>query len=229
MDSVTRFALAQREVGLAAGEPPARAGTRRASSRCSRACWSGRGPAPASITALYTVLVEGGDMDEPIADATRAILDGHMVLTAWSPAPGATRRSTCCESVSRLVGEIVTPELALAGQRLRSALAVLREKEDLVAIGAYQPGSDPALDTALAHRAQIEDFLRQSVNERSTPEQADTQLLELAASLAGEATFGPEDIPDGEEVTAERIDPGASAAANVAAEVPAIPALGLSI
>jgi flagellum-specific ATP synthase len=230
MDSVTRFAMAQREVGLAIGEPPATRGyTPSVFALLPRLLERAGTSASGSITGLYTVLVDGDDMNEPIADATRAILDGHVVLTRSLAHAGHYPAIDVLESVSRLVGEIVTPELALAGQRLRGALAVLREKEDLVAIGAYQPGSDPTLDTALAHRASIEDFLRQSVGERSTPEQADTQLLELAASLAGEAAFSPEDIPDGEEVTAERIDSGAAPAANVAAEIPAIPALGLRI
>jgi flagellum-specific ATP synthase len=230
MDSVTRFAMAQREVGLAIGEPPATRGyTPGVFALLPRLLERAGTSAGGSITGLYTVLVDGDDMNEPIADATRAILDGHVVLTRSLAHAGHYPAIDVLESVSRLVGEIVTPELALAGQRLRGALAVLREKEDLVAIGAYQPGSDPSLDTAPAHRASIDDFLRQPVSQRSTPGQADTQLLELAASLAGEAAFGPGDIPEGEEVTAERIHPGAAASANVAAAVPAIPALGLSI
>ena len=230
MDSVTRFAMAQREVGLAIGEPPATRGyTPSVFALLPRLLERAGTSTSGSITGLYTVLVDGDDMNEPIADATRAILDGHVVLTRSLAHAGHYPAIDVLESVSRLVGEIVTPELAIAGQRLRAALAVLREKEDLVAIGAYQPGSDSALDTALAHRGSIEGFLRQSVGERSTPEQADMQLLELAASLAGKALFSPEDIPEGEEVTAERIDPDAAASANVAAAVPAIPALGLSI
>jgi flagellum-specific ATP synthase len=230
MDSVTRFAMAQREVGLAIGEPPATRGyTPSVFALLPRLLERAGTSEAGSITGLYTVLVDGDDMNEPIADATRAILDGHVVLTRSLAHAGHYPAVDVLESVSRLVGEIVTPELALAGQRLRGALAVLREKEDLVAIGAYQSGSDPSLDTALAHRASIEGFLRQSVDERSTPEQADEQLLELAASLAGETIFSSEDIPDGEEVTAERIDASAAPAVNVAAVVPAIPALGLSI
>ncbi|HEY5288081.1 MAG TPA: FliI/YscN family ATPase [Solirubrobacteraceae bacterium] len=230
MDSVTRFAMAQREVGLAIGEPPATRGyTPSVFALLPRLLERAGTSTSGSITGLYTVLVDGDDMNEPIADATRAILDGHVVLTRSLAHAGHYPAIDVLQSVSRLVGEIVPPEIAAAGQRLRSALAVLHEKEDLVAIGAYQPGSDSALDTALAHRTQIEGFLRQSVNERSTPEQADTQLLELAASLTGEDASGPVDIADGEEITAEHIDPGATQAGNVAAEVPAIPALGLSI
>ncbi|HEX4115537.1 MAG TPA: FliI/YscN family ATPase [Solirubrobacteraceae bacterium] len=230
MDSVTRFAMAQREVGLAIGEPPATRGyTPSVFALLPRLLERAGTSSSGSITGLYTVLVDGDDMNEPVADAVRAILDGHVVLTRSLAHAGHYPAIDVLHSVSRLVGEIVTPELAVAGQRLRAALAMLREKEDLVAIGAYQPGSDPSLDTALAHRAQIEDFLRQSVDERSTPDQADMQLLELAASLAGQSAFGNEDIPEGEEVTAERVDPNVEPSANVAVEVPAIPALGLSI
>ncbi len=244
MDSVTRFAMAQREVGLAIGEPPATRGyTPSVFALLPRLLERAGTSASGSITGLYTVLVDGDDMNEPIADATRAILDGHVVLTRSLAHAGHYPAIDVLESVSRLVGEIVTPELALAGQRLRGALAVLREKEDLVAIGAYQAGSDPALDTALAHRARIEGFLRQSVNERTLPEDADARLLELAASLAGEPTgalagepaLSAADIPDAEELTAERIDHNAPSSAPdptvvpVAAETPAIPALGLSI
>ncbi len=230
MDSVTRFAMAQREVGLAIGEPPATRGyTPSVFALLPRLLERAGTSTSGSITGLYTVLVDGDDMNEPIADATRSILDGHVVLTRSLAHAGHYPAIDVLQSVSRLVGEIVSPEVAAAGQRLRAALAVLREKEDLVAIGAYQPGSDPALDTALVHRSRIEDFLRQPVDERSLPEDADARLLELAASLAGEPTLSAEDIPEAEEVTAERIDPGALAPVPVAVEAPAIPALGLSI
>ncbi len=240
MDSVTRFAMAQREVGLAIGEPPATRGyTPSVFAMLPRLLERAGTSTSGSITGLYTVLVDGDDMNEPIADATRAILDGHVVLTRSLAHAGHYPAIDVLQSVSRLVSEIVPPPVAAAGQRLRSALAVLHEKEDLVAIGAYQPGSDPSLDKALAHRVRIEGFLRQPVDQRSLPDEADAQLLELAASLAGEATLSPEDISEAEEVTAERFDASAgttttaaaaaAAAANVAAEVPAIPALGLSI
>ncbi len=156
MDSVTRFAMAQREVGLAIGEPPATRGYTpervRAAAAAARAC---RHRARAARSpALYTVLVDGDDMNEPIADAVRSILDGHVVLTRSLAHAGHYPAIDVLQSVSRLVGEIVSAEVALAGQQLRAALAVLREKEDLVSIGAYKHGSDPALDAALAHRAQ---------------------------------------------------------------------------
>ncbi len=236
MDSVTRFAMAQREVGLAIGEPPATRGyTPSVFALLPRLLERAGTSTSGSITGLYTVLVDGDDMNEPIADATRSILDGHVVLTRSLAHAGHYPAIDVLQSVSRLVGEIVSPEVANAGQRLRAALAVLRDKEDLVAIGAYQPGSDPALDIALAHRTRIEEFLRQPVDERSLPGDADARLLELAASLAGEPTMSAEDVPEAEEVTAERIDPGlpppalGSTVLPVAAEAPAIPALGLSI
>ncbi len=226
MDSVTRFAMAQREVGLAIGEPPATRGYTPSvfamlPRLLERAGTSSRG----SITALYTVLVDGDDMNEPIADAVRSILDGHVVLTRSLAHAGHYPAIDVLASVSRLVGEIVSPEVADAGQQLRAALAVLRDKEDLVSIGAYQPGSDPVLDVALAHRSRIEGFLRQPVRERSDPQHADARLLELAASLAEQLHGYSAEIPDAEEVPADEVAPampGDSLA-------PAIPALGLSI
>jgi flagellum-specific ATP synthase len=235
MDSVTRFAMAQREVGLAIGEPPATRGyTPSVFALLPRLLERAGTSTSGSITGLYTVLVDGDDMNEPIADAVRSILDGHVVLTRSLAHAGHYPAIDVLQSVSRLIGEIVSPQIAHAGRRLRAALAVLREKEDLVAIGAYQPGGDPDLDVALAHRARIESFLRQSVDDPSLPEEADMRLLELAASLAGETTLSAEDIPDAEEVTAERIDPVAppdsvAPPVSVAPDVPAIPALGLGI
>jgi flagellum-specific ATP synthase len=236
MDSVTRFAMAQREVGLAIGEPPATRGYTPSvfallPRLLERAGTSARG----SITALYTVLVDGDDMSEPIADAVRSILDGHVVLTRSLAHAGHYPAIDVLSSVSRLIGEIVSPEVERAGQQLRAALAVLREKEDLVAIGAYNPGSDPALDAALAHRALIERFLRQPVHERSEPAQTDARLLELAASLEDELADASGQIADAEEVADEAHTPARAGAAQYAAAAgaaggsPAIPALGLSI
>ena len=228
MDSVTRFAMAQREVGLAIGEPPATRGFTPSvfallPRLLERAGTSARG----SITGLYTVLVDGDDMNEPIADAVRSILDGHVVLTRSLAHAGHYPAVDVLQSVSRLIGEISSPEIEQAGQRLRAALAVLRDKEDLVSIGAYQPGSDPALDVALAHRARIERFLRQPVHDRSDPLRTDAQLLELGTSLASELERASGEIPDAEEVTPE--NDGAGTAPAYEAGPPAIPALGLGI
>jgi flagellum-specific ATP synthase len=227
MDSVTRLAIAQREVGLAIGEPPATRGyTPSVFALLPRLLERAGTSTTGSITGLYTVLVDGDDMNEPIADAVRSILDGHVVLTRSLAHAGHYPAIDILGSVSRLIGEIVSPQVQQAGQRLRSALAVLHEKEDLVSIGAYQPGSDPALDVALSHRPQIERFLRQPVHERSDPQQTDARLLELGDSLASELERLGGEIPDAEEVIPER-DLGAARAE--ASGEPAIPALGLGI
>jgi len=230
MDSVTRFAMAQREVGLAIGEPPATRGyTPSVFALLPRLLERAGTSTSGSITALYTVLVDGDDMNEPIADAVRSILDGHIVLTRSLAHAGHYPAIDVLESVSRLVGEIVSPEVAGAGQLLRAALAVLREKEDLVSIGAYQPGSDPALDIALAHRAQIEGFLRQPVHERSDPHETDALLLELGASLDSRAAPRSEGPPDAEVLYGEQVSDVPAQTFIGAADVPAIPALGLSL
>jgi flagellum-specific ATP synthase len=228
MDSVTRFAMAQREVGLAIGEPPATRGyTPSVFALLPRLLERAGTSTAGSITALYTVLVDGDDMNEPIADAARSILDGHVVLSRSLAHAGHYPAIDVLQSVSRLVGEIVSPEVEQAGQRLRSALAVLREKEDLVAIGAYQPGTDRQLDAALAHRTRIESFLRQPVHERSDPLQGDQRLLDLASSL--QEAFADHEITDAEEVPPLGAPAAALNAAAAADTAPAIPALGLSI
>jgi flagellum-specific ATP synthase len=204
MDSVTRFAMAQREVGLAIGEPPATRGYTPSvfallPRLLERAGTSDRG----SITGLYTVLVDGDDMNEPIADAVRSILDGHVVLTRSLAHAGHYPAIDVLHSVSRLIGEIVTPEVREAGERLRTALAAYREKEDLISIGAYQAGTDPILDAAIGLRPAIDAFLKQRVNEPCAVEQADAQLLSLAHELvrrlpmAGEVLDGPPAQPAG--------------------------------
>ncbi len=184
MDSVTRFAMAQREVGLAIGEPPATRGYTPSvfallPKLLERAGTSERG----SITALYTVLVDGDDMNEPIADAVRSILDGHVVLTRSLAHAGHYPAIDVLQSVSRLVGEIVTPSVRAAGQTLRTALAAYREKEDLISIGAYRAGTDPILDAAIQCRQDMNAFLRQAVDEPTGVLDADAQLEALADAL----------------------------------------------
>jgi flagellum-specific ATP synthase len=182
MDSVTRFAMAQREVGLAIGEPPATRGyTPSVFALLPKLLERSGTSAKGSITGLYTVLVDGDDMNEPIADAVRAILDGHVVLSRHLAHAGHYPAIDVLQSVSRLVGEIVTPEVRLGGQELRRLLAALRDKEDLISIGAYQPGSDPTVDSALAKREAIQRFLQQTVDYSSTAEEADAGLLALVA------------------------------------------------
>jgi type III secretion protein N (ATPase) len=167
LDSVTRFARAQREVGLAAGEPPARRGyppsvfamLPRLLER------SGQG-ARGSITALYTVLVEGGDMDEPIADEVRGILDGHVVMDRALAARGRYPAVDPTVSLSRVMDAVVKPEHRDAARRLRALVATYEQKRDLVVLGAYAKGSDKDLDDALARMPRIEQFLRQSPHDR---------------------------------------------------------------
>jgi flagellum-specific ATP synthase len=201
MDSVTRFATAQREIGLAIGEPPATRGYTPSVFALLPRLLERAGTSPqGSITGLYTVLVDGDDMNEPIADAVRSILDGHIVLTRSLAHAGHYPAIDLLQSVSRLTGEIVAPEIAAAGQRLRGALAALREKEDLISIGAYHSGSDPLLDAALEHRPRIDAFLRQAVIEPSRPSDSDLGLLDISDSLERSLAQRSGEILDAEEV-----------------------------
>src|SRR4051812_13734662 len=193
MDSVTRFAMAQREVGLAIGEPPATRGyTPSVFALLPKLLERSGTSAKGSITGLYTVLVDGDDMNEPIADAVRAILDGHVVLSRHLAHAGHYPAIDILQSVSRLVGEIVTPEVRQGGQELRRLLSALRDKEDLISIGAYQPGSDPTVDSALAKREAIDRFLQQTVDYSSSAEEADAGLLSLVADSYVEDPHGYE-------------------------------------
>ena len=180
MDSVTRFAMAQREVGLAIGEPPATRGYTPSVFALLPKLLERSGTArTGSITGLYTVLVDGDDMNEPIADAVRSILDGHIVLSRHLAHAGHYPAVDVLASVSRLVGEVTSPETREAATEVRKLLAAYRDKEDLIAIGAYQPGSDPVADAAIAARPAILDFLRQRQDDPSDAAGADALLGEL--------------------------------------------------
>ena len=130
------------------------------------------------------MLVDGDDMNEPIADAVRSILDGHVVLSRDLAHAGHYPAIDVLASVSRLVGEVVTPDVRAAGNEVRQLMAAYSEKADLIAIGAYQPGTDPLTDAAIAAREPIDGFLRQAVEDRSTAEEADAALSQLTL-LAG--------------------------------------------
>jgi type III secretion protein N (ATPase) len=162
VDSVTRCARALREVGLAAGEPPARRGYPPSVfamlPRLLERAGQGKN---GSITAIYTVLVEGSDMDEPIADEVRGILDGHIVLDRAIAARGRYPAVDVTVSLSRVMDAIVTKEHREAARRLRALVAAHEAKRDLVALGAYSHGKDKELDDAISHMARIEAFLRQ--------------------------------------------------------------------
>jgi flagellum-specific ATP synthase len=180
MDSVTRFAMAQREIGLAIGEPPATRGyTPSVFALLPRLLErSGMGERGA-ITALYTVLVEGDDMNEPIADAVRGILDGHIVLSRALAHFNHYPAIDVLESVSRLVRDVCTAaEVELAG-RAREHLALYRKHEDLIAIGAHQAGANPALDHAIALHAPLRDFMRQSVSDRAARSDTYARLKQI--------------------------------------------------
>jgi FliI/YscN family ATPase len=170
MDSLTRFAMAQREVGLAAGEPPTAKGyppsvfamlpglLERAGNV------SGRG----GITGIYTVLVEGDDITEPISDATRAILDGHIVLDRALAARNHYPAIDVLGSVSRIMPDVTDVQHRLKAAKVRTWLATLRDTEDLISVGAYVPGSSPRIDEALSKRDALDAFLRQPQDVTST-------------------------------------------------------------
>jgi flagellum-specific ATP synthase len=181
MDSLTRVATAQREVGLSAGEPPATRGFPPSAfavlpKLLERAGQSDVG----SITALYTVLVEGGDHDEPVADSARSLLDGHVVLSRDLATTGHFPSVDVLESVSRLTGAVTTPAQRGDAARLRALLAAHRDAKDLVEIGAYAPGSNPLVDRALALRPHLDAFLRQATDDVTPLELTWTRLAELA-------------------------------------------------
>ena len=190
MDSLTRFALAQREIGLAAGEPPTTRGYPPSvfallPKLLERAGRSQRG----SITALYTVLVEADDPNEPISDAVRGLLDGHIWLSRKLASRGHYPAVDILESLSRLMPEVATEEQTQAAFILRELLAAHRDNEDLISIGAYREGSNPTVDLAIRMMDPISSFLRQKIEEGCSLEEARTglgQLRQLAAGLLAE-------------------------------------------
>lgn len=185
MDSVTRFCMAQREIGLAVGEPPTTRGFTPSvfamlPKLLERAGTSGRG----SITGLYTVLVEGDDFNEPIADASRSILDGHIVLSRDLAAENHYPAIDVLGSVSRVMSDVVPKEQAAAAGWLREMLATYRRARDLINIGAYAAGSNPKIDEAVARIDQINAFLRQDVTFRQSFASTVGQLVQLARPRA---------------------------------------------
>jgi FliI/YscN family ATPase len=162
MDSVTRLAMAQREIGLAAGEPPSQKGyTPSVFNLLPKVLERAGNFRKGSITGFFTVLVEGDDFNEPIADAVRSILDGHIILSRALAGEGHYPAIDVLQSVSRLTSAIAGPGQREAGRKLRQALAAYREAEDLIRLGAYSAGSDPVLDAAIRLRPEMLEFLRQ--------------------------------------------------------------------
>lgn len=182
MDSVTRFARAQREVGLAIGEPPARAGFPPSvfatlPKLLERAGNSDKG----SITAFYTVLVEGDDMTEPVADEVRSILDGHIILSRELAARGHFPAIDVLRSASRVMTAVATPDHLKVAQKMKEIIANYEKNRDLILLGAYKRGSDPRVDEALEKYPTVEAFLKQSTHEKDSFE----ATLQRARSIVG--------------------------------------------
>ena len=180
MDSLTRFAMAQREIGMAVGEPPISRGFPPSvysllPKLLERSGTSERG----SITGLYTVLVEGDDMNEPVADTVRGILDGHIVLSRGLASANHYPAIDVLSSISRIMTDIVTPEHTGKAGFVKNAMAVYREAKELIDIGAYRKGSNPEIDSAMALHGQIDAFLKQGINESTTFDQALEGLTEI--------------------------------------------------
>jgi FliI/YscN family ATPase len=178
MDSITRFAMAHREVGLAIGEPPTTKGYTpsvfavlpKLLERAGNTSHAG------SITGLYTVLVEADDINEPVADACRAILDGHVVLSRELASRNHYPAVDVLNSVSRVMNDIVAPEHRRAAAKVRTLLASLKGVEDLLAIGAYVRGTNPGVDEALKRNDELSAFLKQEQNESSTFQETTARL-----------------------------------------------------
>ena len=178
MDSVTRFAMAQREVGLAVGEPPATRGyTPSVFAALPKLLErSGTGPR-GSITAFYTVLVDGDDMNEPIADAVRGILDGHIVLDRHLANKGHYPAIDVLSSVSRVMKEIVPAAQTEAAEYLKRLLSIYKDSEDLINLGAYQRGTNPEIDLSLEYIEAIREYTCQKIDEKTTFEEAQERLI----------------------------------------------------
>ncbi len=184
LDSVTRLAMAQREVGLAIGEPPSTRGyTPSVFAMLPKLLErAGTTEGVGSITGLYTVLVEGDDMNEPIADATRGILDGHVVLSRKLVSKGHYPAIDILSSVSRVMSDIVTDEMRSAANFAREMLATYQDAEDLITIGAYKAGQNLKVDKAVALIDPLTKFLRQRADEKSSVEESWRDLAQVLAS-----------------------------------------------
>jgi len=185
MDSLTRFAMAQREIGLAIGEPPvARGYTPSLYAIMPRLLErSGRFPS-GSITGIYTVLVEGDDVNEPISDTVRGILDGHIVLTRALAMRNHYPAIDILGSISRIMYEIVSPAHMKAASDLRAALSVYYENFDLISIGAYKAGTNPRIDNAIANIERINNFLKQEIGEKAPFDETVNKMVEIQKTVA---------------------------------------------
>jgi flagellum-specific ATP synthase len=182
MDSLTRVAMAQREIGLAVGEPPTTKGyTPSVFALLPQILERAGTDIKGSITAFYTVLVDGGDLDEPIADAARGILDGHIVLDRKLAERGQYPAVNVLKSISRVMTAIVPKEHKEVAARFRALLAQYEESEDLIQIGAYKPGSSMEIDEAIRKYPEIIQFLKQDIEENTNLHQAVNQLIDQFA------------------------------------------------
>jgi FliI/YscN family ATPase len=185
MDSVTRLAMAQREIGLAAGEPPAQKGyTPSVFALLPKVFERAGNFKRGSITGFFTVLVEGDDFNEPVCDAVRAILDGHIVLSRQLAAANHYPAIDILQSVSRLQSQLFSREQGAQASAVRQALSAYRQAEDLIQLGAYVSGANPQLDAAIRGRPQILEFLRQAAGAASARAETLRQLGQIAAGLS---------------------------------------------
>jgi flagellum-specific ATP synthase len=184
LDSVTRFAMAAREVGLAAGEPPTAKGyTPSVFSRLAKLVERAGNFRSGSITAFYTVLMEGDDQQDPLVDAVRSLLDGHVVLSRRLAAEGWYPPIDLLDSISRLMPAVTARDHRAHAALFRRMMASYARSEDLVRIGAYKPGTDPDLDAALRARAEMREFMMQSPNERVSFSDSLRRLAEVAGEI----------------------------------------------
>jgi FliI/YscN family ATPase len=184
MDSVTRLAMAQREIGLAAGEPPSQKGyTPSVFNLLPKVLERAGNFKKGSITGFFTVLVEGDDFNEPICDAVRAILDGHIILSRQLASQGHYPAIDILHSVSRLTSAIATPRQREAAGKLRQALAAYRDAEDLIQLGAYVAGSNPDLDASIRLRPELNGFLRQDHTTKAPIQETLSRMDVLARTL----------------------------------------------
>jgi flagellum-specific ATP synthase len=193
MDSVTRFAMAQREIGLSAGEPPASKGyTPTVFAELPKLLErAGPGTEKGSITGLFTVLVEGDDHNEPIADAVRGILDGHIVLERSIAERGRYPAINVLRSVSRTMPACNTPEETRLIERGRGLLATYEDMAEMIRLGAYRRGTDPKVDEAIEYYPRIEAFLGQGLNEQSEMAGDYTTLGQILAERPAVAAAAP--------------------------------------
>lgn len=181
MDSLTRYAMALREIGLASGEPAASKGyTPSVFAALPRLLERAGMSEQGCITGLFTVLVEGDDLNDPVADTVRAILDGHILLSREIAVTGHYPAIDVLGSVSRLFPQVVAPEQVERARRIMASMAVYRENEDLIQIGAYQKGNSEEIDRAIALRPRWQEFLRQDRSESFSFEETQRALIELA-------------------------------------------------